>query len=119
MQAADADNTTANNQKIQFITVPSKSADIPQVEIFLFDGYSGARGYPTDNATAAYNYGFFALYAALQHLLSHGSGHITSTDNSIEPAIDPNYLSSTYDLHAITTAAKYLRQIVQTPPIDS
>jgi choline dehydrogenase-like flavoprotein len=119
VQAVDADNTTANNQKIQFITNPSKNNDVPQVEIFLSDGYSGAKGYPTDNTTAAYDDGFFTLYAALQHLLSHGSVHITSTNVSVQPAINPNYLSSPYDLQAMTTAAKYIRQIAQMPPLNT
>ena len=118
-QAVEADNTTITNQKLQFLTDPVKNADVPQFEIFLSDGYSGRKGYPSDNTTAAYDNGYFTLFGVLQHLFSHGSVHITSTNISAQPQINPNYISSDYELQALITAAKYLRKLATTPPLDS
>lgn len=119
LQAVEADNRTISRQKLEFLMDPAKKADVPQLEVFLADGYSGKFGYPTDNTTAAYNDGFFTIYGALEHLFSHGSVHITSTNISVQPEINPNYISTEYDLQALVTAAKYLREIASTPPLNA
>ncbi|KAK5954010.1 hypothetical protein OHC33_005282 [Knufia fluminis] len=118
IQAVSADNTSISNQKLHFLTDPAKNSDVPQLEIFLSDGYSGRKGYPTDNTTAAYDNGFFTLFGSLQHLFSHGSVHITSTNISSQPRINPNYISSDYDLQVLITAAKYMRLLATTPPLS-
>lgn len=119
LQAVEADNRTISRQKLDFLTDPAKNADVPQLEIFLADGYSGKIGYPTDNTTAAYDDGFFTIYGVLEHLFSHGSVHVTSRDISAQPQINPNYISTEYDLQALVTAAKYLREIASTPPLNA
>lgn len=113
------DNTRITGQKVQFLTDASLTADVPQVEIFLSDGYTGRLGYPTDNTSTAYDQGFFTLFASLQHLLSQGSVHIMSNNVSDPPQIDPRYLSNAYDFEAVLTAAKYLRMIARTSPLVS
>lgn len=117
--AVRADNTTVNLQKLQYLIDPGKKSDVPQLEIFLSDGYSGLVGFPTNRTTPAYNDGFFTLFASLLHLYSHGSVHITSDNISTDPRIDPRYLSNSYDMKAVLSAAKYLRQIATTLPLDS
>ncbi|GAB7366759.1 hypothetical protein MBLNU230_g0713t1 [Neophaeotheca triangularis] len=89
---------------------------VPQLEILFNDGYLGARGYPAENAT---NYGsrFFALIAVVQHPYARGSTHVTSSNATAPPSLNPSYLSGPYDLHAVAMGAKYLRRIAQTPPM--
>ena len=119
IEAVEKDNTTVTNQKLQFLTDPSQNADVPQLELFFSDGYSGRKGYPTDNTTTAYQDGFFTLFASLQHLFSHGSVHVTSTNLSAQARINPNYFSNDYDYQVVLAAAKFLRKIAATPPMSN
>ncbi|KAK0750532.1 hypothetical protein B0T18DRAFT_428459 [Schizothecium vesticola] len=89
---------------------------VPQLEIIFSDGYTGVRGYPAVG-TPLYGEDFFTLIAAVAHSLSRGSVHISSSNISIPPVINPNYLSNEYDIAAAVTAAKYIRKIANTAPM--
>ncbi|KAK1830441.1 hypothetical protein QBC39DRAFT_372852 [Podospora conica] len=90
---------------------------VPQLEVIFSDGYTGVRGYPAPGAPL-YGKQFFTLIAAVTHPLSRGSVHVTSSNISIPPTLNPNYLSNEYDISAAVTAAKYLRTIANTAPMS-
>lgn len=91
---------------------------VPQVEVIFSDGYTGSKGYPPATSPL-YGQGFFSLISAIQHPFSRGNVHITSTDPSAKPALDPNYLSHEYDVQAAVNAIKFARKIATSPPLSS
>ena len=60
---------------------------------------------------------YISLGAALQHSLSTGSIHITSSNPTVAPAFDPKYLSGKTDLLLLSKAAQYTRQLAATPAL--
>lgn len=115
---ADSSSNSSNaidEKKLQNLHDLSKR--VPQAEVLFSDGYLGAKGYPTAS-NPLYGSSFFALIGVLQHPFSRGSSHIASANFTTKPRFDPNYLNSTYDLHAVAQIAKYLRKIAQTPPMS-
>lgn len=60
---------------------------------------------------------FFTICAALLLPLSRGHSHITSSDPSEAPMIDPRYLSHPLDLEIIARFIRYIDQIVHTEPL--
>lgn len=103
--------------KVKLDHLRDLSKRVPQVEILFSDGYLGGKGYPVQNSSL-YGKRFFALIASVNHPFSRGSTHINSSDVMDHPLFDPNYLSTPYDLHAITAAARQLRRIATTPPLS-
>ncbi|KAL8843583.1 MAG: hypothetical protein Q9170_000087 [Blastenia crenularia] len=61
---------------------------------------------------------YFSLLAVLEHPFSRGSVHITSSDPTVYPAIDPNYLSHPLDVYVISQAMLHLQQVARTPPLS-
>ena len=94
-----------------------RTNNVPQVEMFFSDGYSGVKGYPAAGSSL-YGQDFFSLFAAIQHPFGLGSVHIASSSITTPPRINPNYLVHEYDLEAIVTAAKHLRKIANTAPLS-
>ena len=62
---------------------------------------------------------YFTLFGILEHPFSRGSVHITSTDPTLLPAIDPNYLSHPLDLIVASSIALHLQTVAQTQPLAS
>lgn len=69
---------------------------------------------PTD-----YPSNYFSLLAVLEHPLSRGSVHITSSDPTVYPVIDPKYLSHPLDLYVVSQALLHLQQVARTPPLST
>jgi choline dehydrogenase-like flavoprotein len=95
----------------------NSTKNVPQVEVIFSDGYTGVKGYPPVSSPL-FGIELFSLIAAIQHPFSLGSVHITSSNISIAPAINPNYLAQEYDVQAAIEAAKYLRKIANTHPLS-
>jgi choline dehydrogenase-like flavoprotein len=94
-----------------------ETANVPQLEVVFNDGYAGVKGYPPRNSSL-YGADFFTLVASILHPFSTGSVHIASPSITIQPTINPNYLSREYDIEAAVTSAKYLRKIANTSPLN-
>ena len=62
---------------------------------------------------------YFSLLAILEHPLSRGSVHITSSDPTVYPSVDPNYLSHPLDLYVISRAMLHLQQVARTDPLST
>ena len=62
---------------------------------------------------------YFSLLAILEHPLSRGSVHITSSDPTVYPSVDPNYLSHPLDLYVISQAMLHLQQVARTEPLST
>ncbi|KAF2183345.1 GMC oxidoreductase [Zopfia rhizophila CBS 207.26] len=103
--------------KISWLSEPYTET-VPQLEVIFSDGYTGVKGYPPANSSL-YGASFFTLIASIQHPLSSGSVHITSSNINTPPTINSNYLSHLYDLAAVKTATQYMRRIASTPPLSS
>ncbi|GAA5844117.1 hypothetical protein JCM11251_001824 [Rhodosporidiobolus azoricus] len=85
-------------------------AKVPVLELISVNVYFG-------NATGQPGKNYLSLAGCLQHPLSRGSVHITSSDPLLAPAIDPNYLQSPLDLFLLKRAGQYLRRLVQQPAL--
>jgi choline dehydrogenase-like flavoprotein len=96
---------------------PALSATVPQLEVIFSDGYTGLKGYPAATSPL-FGIGTFALIGVVQHPLSKGNVHISSSQISDKPLINPNYLSHPYDLQAATNLAKFLRKIASSKPMS-
>ncbi|KAB5522900.1 choline dehydrogenase [Coniochaeta sp. 2T2.1] len=114
VRAAAASSSATARKQLSLVSNPA----IPQVEVIFSDGYTGSKGYPAATSPL-YGQGFFTLISAIQHPFSRGSVHITSTDPSGKPALDPNYLSHEYDVQAAINAIKFARKIATSPPLNS
>jgi choline dehydrogenase-like flavoprotein len=97
---------------------PALSNSVPQLEVIFSDGYTGLKGYPTANSSLA-GIGTFSLIGVVQHPLSKGNVHISSSNITSKPTINPNYLSHPYDLEAAANLAKFLRTIASAEPMRS
>jgi len=62
---------------------------------------------------------YFSLLSVLEHPFSRGSVHITSSDPTVYPAIDPNYLANPLDLYVIAQDLLHLQQVARTPPLST
>ena len=62
---------------------------------------------------------YFSLLSILEHPFSRGSVHISSSDPTVYPAIDPNYLSNPLDLYVIAQDLLHLQQVARTPPLST
>ncbi|CAG8952559.1 hypothetical protein HYFRA_00009665 [Hymenoscyphus fraxineus] len=111
-------NLSSQIDQIKLAHLVNESSTVPQLEIIFSDGYTGVKGYPAAN-TPLFSQGFFTLIAAIQHPFSKGNVHISSSDITVNPNIDPKYLSNPYDLAAVINAAKYLRKAAETAPMSS
>jgi choline dehydrogenase-like flavoprotein len=99
--------------KLSFLSDPTSR--IPDLQVVFGDGYIGTRGYPA-NTTSGYGKKYATLLAGVMHPLARGSVHISSSNASANPVIDPKYLSNAFDLEATKQAAKYLRKMGTTSP---
>lgn len=113
-QAAGSSPSPADSKKLAFLSNPA----VPQLEVIFSDGYTGVKGYPAAG-TPLFGKGFITLIAAVMHPLSRGSVHIQSSNLTVAPTINPNYLSNEYDIQAAIEAVKYTRKIANTAPMSS
>lgn len=92
-------------------------------ELFFTGGESPQFGdnitqlFQLDPVTAPDSY--FTMFGVLEHPFSRGSVHITSSDPTVAPAIDPNYLSHPLDLVVTSSIALHLQTVGQTQPLAS
>lgn len=113
-QAAGTSSSVVDQKKLTYLSNPA----VPQLEVIFSDGYTGVKGYPLPGAPL-YGKGFFSLIAAVMHPLSRGSVHIQSSNISVNPVLNPNYLSNEYDIQAAIAAVKHTRKIANTAPLSN
>jgi choline dehydrogenase-like flavoprotein len=113
-QAIGASTSPTDKKRLGFLSNPA----VPQLEVIFSDGYTGVKGYPAAG-TELFGKGFFSLIAGIMHPLSRGSVHVKSSSLNDQPVINPNYLSSEYDIQAAIAAIKYVRKIANTAPLSS
>ncbi|KAH7018175.1 uncharacterized protein B0I36DRAFT_276661 [Microdochium trichocladiopsis] len=106
--------SVVDKKKLEYLANPST----PQVEVIFSDGYTGFKGYPA-RGSPSFGQNYFTLIGVIMHPLSRGSVHVTSNDITKAPSIDPNYLSSAYDLRAAVNIAKYCRKVATAAPLSS
>jgi choline dehydrogenase len=86
------------------------ASDWPQVEYLTQNGYSGYnRNYRTADPADGYNYA--TLSAVVVSPFSRGNVTISSTDASVQPEINPNWLTAPEDIDIAVAGFKRLRQI--------
>jgi choline dehydrogenase len=61
---------------------------------------------------------FFTLLGVLEHPFSRGSVHIQSSNISVYPRIDPQYLSHSFDLQVLSRIALHLQDVAKTSPLS-
>jgi choline dehydrogenase-like flavoprotein len=89
---------------------------VPSLESFFSDGYSGASPAP-DSTSPFYNAHFFTIFSVVMHPFACGTIHIDMSDPTSKPVIDPKYASHPYDPQAIFEAAKFNRKIAEAPSL--
>lgn len=83
---------------------------VGQMEVIGVDGYFAGSGAPLSNTT------YVTFLAAQQHLLSRGTVHVTSSDATVYPTIQPNYFTAPFDLDILTAGTQFLRKIAGSSP---
>jgi choline dehydrogenase-like flavoprotein len=111
-QEVSASSPVTLKKELQSYSDPS----VPQIEVIFSDGLTSIRGYPAPG-DPLYGIETFTLIGGLMHPFSRGSVHITSSNISAPPLIDPKYLSSPTDQAAHVMLSKYLRKIANTAPL--
>lgn len=81
------------------------------------DVNNSAKFFTSDPATNPDNY--FTLFGVLEHPFSRGTVHITSSEPTVPPAIDPNYFSHPYDILITSAITLHLQTLAQTQPLAS
>ena len=61
---------------------------------------------------------FISLGVCQTHVFSRGSSHITSTNASDPPRIDPQYLSHPLDLELLARHVQFLERLARSPPLS-
>ncbi|KAK8190226.1 uncharacterized protein BKA78DRAFT_237310, partial [Phyllosticta capitalensis] len=62
---------------------------------------------------------YITICALLNHPLSRGSVHITSTDPAAAPRIDPRYLSHPLDMELLARQTQFIERIARTGPLSA
>lgn len=61
---------------------------------------------------------FFSILGVLEHPFSRGSVHITSSDPTTYPILNPNYLSHPLDIQILSVIALHLQKVAKTAPLS-
>lgn len=91
---------------------------VPKIEAVLLDAYLGSKSYPAPG-TPDYGKNYLTVVIAAMHPLSIGNVHITSSNISVQPVLNPRYLESEHDVQALISAGKLARKMGQTEPLAS
>lgn len=62
---------------------------------------------------------YLTIMTMLSHTLSRGHVHISSSDATVPPVINPQYLSSSVDLDILIAMCKYVHKLTKTEPLKS
>jgi choline dehydrogenase len=62
---------------------------------------------------------YVSISACVPHPFSRGSIHITTADPTVDPAIDPRYLSHPADRFMLAKLLQYIQKIASTEPLAS
>ncbi|KAF3014718.1 hypothetical protein E8E14_007565 [Neopestalotiopsis sp. 37M] len=106
--------STINQKKLELLA----NDDVAKVEMVFLDEYLGAKTYPVPDSPD-YGSNYVTMVTALMHSLSRGSVHITSSNISVQPAIDTNHLTHEHDIQALVELGKFARRVAQTEPLKS
>ncbi|KAF7972027.1 hypothetical protein HWV62_19243 [Athelia sp. TMB] len=85
-----------------------KKGEVPALETLLM-----SKGFIAPEAGKSY----FILMTGLQHPFSRGSVHIASADPLAAPVIDPNFLSSEFDVEALLAGYRLMEKVVAQAPL--
>ncbi|EPS36375.1 hypothetical protein H072_10091 [Dactylellina haptotyla CBS 200.50] len=61
---------------------------------------------------------FLSFLGVLEHPFSRGSSHIKSSDPSVYPSIDPNYLSHPLDIEILSKIVLHLQTMARSAPLS-
>ncbi|KDN45610.1 GMC oxidoreductase [Tilletiaria anomala UBC 951] len=98
-------------KQIEFLKKDNET--VTQMELIGVDGYFAGAGAPV----AGKNY--ITFFAALQHPLSRGSIHISSSDPTTYPVINANYYTTDFDRTVASAGTGFLRKIAATQTYGS
>ena len=75
-------------------------------------GFTDGEGTPAPGS-------WFSFYVAISRPYSRGSVHATSTDPTVAPLIDPNYLSHPLDIELFSSGALFVQDLATKEPLAS
>ncbi|KAF9444097.1 GMC oxidoreductase [Macrolepiota fuliginosa MF-IS2] len=115
-QYANGNDALQQGIKAQHVIALSLYAQDQQapVELNVEPGYSG----PTALSGRG-GKNFTTVSAVLYSPLSRGRSHITSTNVTARPAVDPAYWSHPMDVAVLVGGVQVARKILRAPPLDS
>ncbi|KAF5356626.1 hypothetical protein D9758_008257 [Tetrapyrgos nigripes] len=109
MKAANVVPGLADQYKLMLESLnPEK--DIPSVEICGYPGYiSFPKGPEKDKK-------YYSICMMSNHNFGRGTIHATSSDPSVQPAMDPHYFEHDYDTQSLVEGVRFARKIAETEP---
>ncbi|KDQ20124.1 hypothetical protein BOTBODRAFT_51464 [Botryobasidium botryosum FD-172 SS1] len=88
--------------------------DIPDCEFITSLRFSPASGHQYEHGKK-----YMSVFGVLNHPISRGTVHVTSSNPSETPAIDSHYFEHEEDLRMIVEMLKFLRKLPETEPFKS
>ncbi|KAI0761853.1 GMC oxidoreductase [Trametes elegans] len=89
-----------------------KNPSVPDIEIVVFPFSIPPNGMHTSDSGKP----FVGLLPSIARPFSRGTIHASSADPSVQPTIEPNYLSEEIDLEILVDSIKFLRKVTATSP---
>ena len=62
---------------------------------------------------------WFTMWGVLEHPFSRGTVHLTLSEPTVYPDIDPNYLAHALDAHGLGDIGLHMQKVAQTPPLSN
>lgn len=100
-----------SNHTVQALA--SYPADWPEIELLAISAYLGYQNTSGSDPNDGYQYA--TMGAALCMPRSRGSITLSSSDNAVQPSIDPNFFSDPADIEVAIAAYKRVREFWTTP----
>ncbi len=88
-------------------------------EIFLLGGTTPGATNVRELVSTTSSGSYLSLFGVLEHPFSRGCVHIKSSDPTIYPLIDPNYLGQEVDLELFAVILLHLQTVARTEPLAS
>lgn len=105
-----ASNATAGTKALQAVQI----AQLSSPKKFGLIEFVGFPGFFTSKSAPAAGKKYLTFTVDLQFPFSRGNIHISSTNYTVQPTINPNYFTEDFDVQVILESIKFARTLAKT-----